>query len=328
MNKLKYIALVLFLSNLIPVLGQDMHFSQFYASSIYLNPAFAGANVCSRVSLMYRNQWSGVKTGYTTTMASWDHYIKRNNLGLGLLLARDVAGSGSLSTTLVYPTFAYEARIDRKFGIRFGIQPGFGNSSIDFNKLTFGDQIARGGNVATVETAPSSSSYFDVNAGVLAFTGKMWLGFAFSHINSPVESFYGFGEPLPIKTSVHGGYKFELEEGEKSITAAFNYRGQKKFDQLDIGAYYTTREIINIGLWYRGLPFIKSYAPGYANNASIVLILGVKNEVMSVGYSYDFTISRLSHNNSHGSHELTLSYQFCSLRNQRGRRITVECPSF
>jgi hypothetical protein len=31
------------------VTAQDVHFSQFYANPVYLNPAFAGANVCPRI---------------------------------------------------------------------------------------------------------------------------------------------------------------------------------------------------------------------------------------------------------------------------------------
>lgn len=303
-----------------------MHFSQFYATNAYLNPAFAGANVCSRATAMYRNQWSGVKTGYATSLVSWDHYVKRHNLGMGLLVARDVAGTGGLSTTIVYPTFAYEARVSRRVGLRFGIQPGFGHSNIDFDKLNFGDQIARGGNVATVEPTPNASTYFDVGAGVLAYSGQGWLGISANHLNAPVESFYGLGEALPIKYSLHGGYKFSMED-EKSISAVFNYRGQNKFDQLDLGAYFT-KNFMNVGLWYRGLPFIKRYAPGYSNNDALVIILGYNNQIFSIGYSYDITISRLSNSNSQGSHEISISHQFCSLRNQKGRRIPVECPSF
>ncbi|MCB0410110.1 MAG: type IX secretion system membrane protein PorP/SprF [Flavobacteriales bacterium] len=310
-------------------IAQDMHFSQFYASNVYLNPAFAGANVCSRLTAIYRNQWSGIDKAYTSSLVSWDHYIKRHNIGMGLMFSRDVAGSGNLATTLIYPTIAYETRVNRKLGIRFGIQPGLGISNVNFNKLTFGDQIARGGNVSTVETAPSSVSYVDIGAGVLAYSIKYWYGISFNHLNQPLESFYSAEETkLPIKYSAHGGYKFDLNDDEEtSITTAFNYRGQKKFDQLDLGFYYT-RQVFNIGLWYRGIPGLKRYAPGYSNNDAIAFILGFKTNIMSFGYSYDITISRLTNGNSNGAHELSVSYQFCNLKNQKGKRILIECPSF
>ena len=318
--------LILASSNL--VLGQDMHFTQFYSSSVYLNPAFTGAGVCSRVSLTHRNQWSGVSTSYSSTLVSFDHYIKKQNLGIGLIVGKDVAGSGSLSRTIINPLFAYELKVNRKLGIRFGVQPGFAISSINFDELVFGDQIARGGNVSTIESAPQNVYYFDAGAGVLAFAEQYWLGVSFFHLNSPIEAFYSSNEAtLPLKYSLHGGYKFLLEEEGKSVSLAFNYRGQKKYDQFDIGAYYT-KDFFNIGLWYRGIPGMKSYAPGYSNNDAIAIIIGVKTDRMNIGYSYDYTISRLQNSASHGSHEITLSYQLCNISKKRGRRMFVACPSF
>ncbi|MEP7168941.1 MAG: type IX secretion system membrane protein PorP/SprF, partial [Bacteroidota bacterium] len=47
-------------------LAQDPAFTQFYASPIYLNPAFAGSSRCPRLSLNYRNQWPGFDKTYIT----------------------------------------------------------------------------------------------------------------------------------------------------------------------------------------------------------------------------------------------------------------------
>ena len=41
--------------------AQDPAFSQFYANPLYLNPAFAGTNICPRVNLNYRDQWPGYR---------------------------------------------------------------------------------------------------------------------------------------------------------------------------------------------------------------------------------------------------------------------------
>ena len=42
---------------------------------------------------------------------------------------------------------------------------------------------------------------------------------------------------------MHGGYRFNIrtaviEDHPQSVVAAFNYRAQEKYDQLDLGAYY------------------------------------------------------------------------------------------
>src|ERR1043166_6638919 len=122
--------------------AQDMHFSQFYSTPLFLNPAFSGADVCSRVSLTYRNQWPGVQRTYRSYLASVDHYLMDKNLGVGLVFGTDVAGTGNLKTTIVYMPIAYEGKLTKRLYVRMGIQAGVESRSIDYEKLTFGDQIA------------------------------------------------------------------------------------------------------------------------------------------------------------------------------------------
>ncbi len=315
-----------------PLIAQDMHFTQFYSTSVYLNPAFAGAEVCGRVSMAYRNQWAGVSKAYSSYLVSGDHYIQRYNLGVGLLIATDAAGSGGLKTTIINPIIAYETKLTRQLIVRMGVQPGIGIHSISFNNLLFGDQIARGGNVPTIEDAPKSKTYLDMGAGLLLYSKDFWMGTSFNHMNTPNESLYAEGESLlPIKYSVHGGYSYFLQEDEKdafkrkAIAAAFNYRGQRDFDQLDIGGYYM-QYAFNLGIWYRGIPFLHK-SQGYTNNDALAFILGFKTDRINIGYSYDITISKLS-GSTNGAHEVTLAYQFCDGTKKGKKRMKVPCPKF
>ncbi|MES2592743.1 MAG: type IX secretion system membrane protein PorP/SprF [Bacteroidota bacterium] len=322
-----------FISNTKESKAQDMHFTQFFSSPLYLNPAFAGAGVCSRVSTTYRNQWPGISKTYKSYLLSADHYLQTYNLGIGLLFGNDAAGSGELKTVIINPMVAYEVKVNRKYSMRFGVQPGVGMKSINFNKLLFGDQIARGGNVATLETPTQSKTYFDIGAGGLFYSRKYWIGTSVYHLTRPDVALMGNSDGiLPIKYSVHGGAKFIFNPKERnlyaqrSVSPAFNYRGQREFDQFDIGLYFT-QYIFNLGLWYRGIPILKSYKPGYANNDVIAMIVGIKTDRLNIGYSFDYTISKLN-NLSHGAHEITLSYQLCKFRKKKKSRLVVPCPKF
>ncbi len=323
----------IFYANLVK--GQDMHFTQFYASPLYLNPAFTGASVCSRVSLTYRNQWPGISKTYKSFLFSGDHYLQKYNLGVGLLFGSDVAGTGDLKTTIINPLISYGLKLSRKLAMRVGFQPGIGIRSINFNNLIFGDQIARGGNVPSLEAPTQNKVYVDVGAGALLFSQKIWLGTSFYHLTRPNTSLVGGEAILPIKYTVHGGAKLPLNEGEndafkkKFISPAFNFSGQKKFGQLDIGFYYT-QYIFNLGFWYRGIPILNAYKyqPGYSNNDAVAIIVGVQADRMNIGYSYDITISNLS-NLSNGAHEVTLSYQLCKLKKKsRKYGLVIPCPKF
>ena len=167
MIKKARIVVFIFLISHFVGLAQDMHFTQFYAAPVYLNPAFTGANVCGRVTMLYRNQWPGIKKTYSSYLLSMDHYFVRQHVGTGLLLAVDEAGSGDLRTTLINPSFAYEAKIGRLWGVRAGLQPGVTIKSINFNKLLFGDQIGRAGasgasQIQTVEAPTQTKTYVNV----------------------------------------------------------------------------------------------------------------------------------------------------------------------
>jgi type IX secretion system PorP/SprF family membrane protein len=314
--------------------SQDMHFTQFYSSPLYLNPAYTGADVCSRLSATYRNQWPGISKTYKSYLFSADHYIQKYNLGIGLLFGNDVAGTGNLRTTIINPLIAYEATLTKKLMLRVGVQPGISIRSINFNNLIFGDQIARGGSVPSIETPTETKTFFDIGAGALAYSKKFWVGASFYHLNKPNETLRGEAEEslLPLKYSAHGGYKYILNQDEKeetkrrSVSAAFHYRGQAEFDQFDIGFYFS-QYVFNAGLWYRGIPGLKAYKPGYSNNDAVSVIIGIRTDRFNFGYSYDITISKLT-NMTHGAHEISIAYQLCKLSKKKKKRLLVPCPKF
>jgi len=316
----------------IAVYGQDLHLTQFYANPVYLNPAFTGANVCNRAVGTYRNQWPGISKGYVSYIFAADHYFKEAKSGLGVLFSNDVAGTGSLRTTTAMLSYAYETQLSREWGFRAGVQGGAGFKSVNVNDLLFGDQIARGGNVSTIENINQRVSYFDSNAGVLFYNKDFWGGISVFHLNRPNESLMGNEDlKIPRKWSVHLGRRFEIDKDNSSedsksyFTPVVHYRHQNKFDQLDVG-FYLTKAVFNLGIWYRGIPLFKAYQPGYANNDALALLVGFTTPKFSLGYSYDITISKLSGNTA-GAHEICMSYQFCRPQKKKYRLI-VPCPKF
>ncbi len=311
--------------------AQDMHFTQFYANPLYLNPAMTGINVCSRVTLTYRNQWPGINRAFSSYMLTSDHFIPDAKLGVGMMMAHDDAGSGNYMTTTISPSLAYELRVSQEFGIRFGLQPGMTQKRVNYNKLIFGDQLARGGDVPTVENNKPSKTFFDAGTGILFYTQQYWGGFSLAHINQPNESLVGTKSRLPVKYSLHGGISHVMNKDErealkvKTISTAFHYRHQKKFDQFDFGVYYN-ENVFTLGLWYRGLNLVKSYKR-YQNNDALSVVIGLQNKRTSFGYSYDVTISKLA-SVSQGAHEVTLSYQMCNPKKRKKVRLTLDCPKF
>lgn len=315
-------------------IAQDPHFTQFYAAPTYLSPAFAGTTVQNRFALQFRDQWPSIPGAFVSYALAADQYLGNLNSGIGIIAMRDQAGSGALRSTSVALQYAYEIRLKHKVYLRPALQFGYANRTVDYSKLIFNDQLVRGGEVATYEYYDGrKTGYSDLGTGLLFFTPKLWLGLAVQHLNQPNQSLLLGEAKLPPQFNLHGGYRMKVGSGgmvrkeAQSIVAAFNYRAQGKFDQLDIGAYFE-RDPVFAGLWYRGLP-LKSYQPGYQNNDAIAVLAGFKVGDWRFGYSYDITISRLAMN-SGGAHEVTTILEFADKRKKKSmaRRRVVPCAKF
>ena len=92
---------------------------------------------------------------------------------------------------------------------------------------------------------------------------------------------------------------------------------------------YYSHDPLVFGVWYRGIPLFKSY-DNVINNDAIALLIGytIKDYNLSIGYSYDATISRLATNSS-GSHEISIVYEIASKKSKRKRRkFFVPCAKF
>jgi type IX secretion system PorP/SprF family membrane protein len=329
------------------VTAQDPQFSQFYAAPLYLNPAMAGATGQARAGINYRNQWPAIDANFTTMSAYFDYFIEDKNSGVGLIITRDQEGLAGLRSLSVGLQYAYELQINDNLGFRPGVQIALFNRDINFEKLTFGDQFdPNTGQFLDQPTAETfrtnfSKTFFDVSFGGVFFTRTAWLGVSAWHLTEPNQSIIDESSPLPRKYSFHGGFKFYLKSGstgsgiytrkaERSIAPAFQYRHQGKFDQMDVGLYFTFEPLV-VGTWYRGVPF--KNIEDFVNNESIVLLLGFTKlgakDAINIGYSFDYTISKLG-SGSGGAHEFSLVYTW-PMRNPRKPpkdKLVIPCPDF
>jgi type IX secretion system PorP/SprF family membrane protein len=315
--------------------AQDAQFSQFYAAPIYLNPAFAGSNSCSRVATNYRRQWTGIPGNFSTFSLSYDHPFLRNNSAVGLLISNDQAGTGKLRSTSASLIYAYLLNVSRKWTVSAGVQATITSRSVNFYDLTFVDQLITGS--ATTVDIPTQQkvNYFDMSSGLVAFTKDFWAGFSAHHLILPNQALTSEYSRLPRLYSFHSGIKIPVGKKEEkkntsvtSVTPALNLKFQDNFHQMDLGFYYQY-EVFITGVWYRGMPFFSSYNPSYLNQDGLVFMIGLAMSRLHIGYSYDVTMSKLAPSNG-GSHEISLSYHFCDPNAKKKRRISriVPCPKF
>ena len=327
------------------VFAQDPQYSQYYAAPLYLNPAFAGAELMGRVGFNYRNQWPSIEAQFTTFSAYYDTYLPEYNSGIGVHVMQDSEGASKLRSTSVSAMYSYELRLADKLYFRPGFQASYIRREIGFyENLVFANQIDPLNPTgpllpgAAIPGLGDPVGLFSLSAGGLLFTNNAWLGFTAHHLNQPNQSFVDGLSPLPRKLSLHAGYRISLGQGsmrrdfthmskQRYLTPTINYKRQGPFEQLDLGAYFYVEPIL-LGLWYRGLPY--KPVETQSNRDAIVVMVGVNLlSGFSVGYSFDYTVSQLGIQ-SGGAHELSLSWTIPSLNQGKplGRDTILPCPKF
>jgi len=330
----KLISILIFIFLLKYLIGQDPQFSQFYSNYLYLAPSFSGLTGTNRIAINYRKQWPEIAHGFNTYSVSFDKYFEKFRSGLGILILRDEAGTGNLRSTNFGLQYSYDFEINKLWHIRPGMHFIYTERAINFEDLLWGDQISASENApVTGEVMPMNHiGDLDFSTSILTYSEIFWFGSCIDHILKPNHSLYFYddeeGNPAhaDIKYSVFGGVKFKTNEHllrpvPTTLQLAFLFKSQKQYKQLDLGAYWHRSPIV-LGFWYRGIPF---YDSDYNRDAFTILV-GYKIKEMNIGYSYDFTISRLI-TNTGGAHEISLSYNFKTKVRKRKPKM-LPCPEF
>ena len=305
---------LLYLLCTVDLSGQDPVFSQFYSAPLQLNPGLAGVAHKPNFAINYRNQWPSLNKAYQTYAISYDQYFDDYNSGVGLYFQTDDAGNGILRTTKAAAIYAYRLRVNRIWQVRWGIELGFVQSRLDWNRLIFGDQLdpeygplSPGGTpIPGEEIQPEDLSlkYLDLGTGGVIYSRKFYAGLSIRHLNTPSQSYLGTNQSLsgglPLRWNIHLGTEMPLQQSNKGRGGAFLSPGllyvrQGPFWQVNFGTFVGLGDIYG-GIWYRHVG---------SDPDAVIGALGLRKGHLRVTYSYDATISPLSYK-SGGSHEISI----------------------
>ncbi|TXF84243.1 type IX secretion system membrane protein PorP/SprF [Neolewinella aurantiaca] len=291
----KIILLSLLLACLLPLAAQDPVFSQFYASPLRLNPAFAGIGTAPRVAFNYRAQHTSYPSAYTTMAASYDQPIENTPSGFGLRMMTDKQLEGAYKNTEVAVVYSYDVMINRDVHARLGLSAGILSTSLDFSSLTFGDvldPINGADGITSEQLAALSKTSADFGAGVLFSAYNMYGGISFEHMNRPDESLVEVGQNLysgrPMRTTLTGGAQINVKRYSNRrrpayITPNFLFTSQASLRQLNMGAYFGYGPVA-FGGWYRH---------AFENADGIIAAVSFRQDVLKIGFSYDAVVSDL-----------------------------------
>jgi type IX secretion system PorP/SprF family membrane protein len=259
----------------VSVSAQDIHFSQYYASPLTLNPALTGKfNGLWRATAIYRDQWRPIvnSNAYMTPSASVDFSLLKNKLktdalGVGAVMFYDKAGN--FQTMKAALSVAYHKGLDKegKYNLSLGLQGIYSNRKID-PTFTFGENLAfvptfiDNDRIANVE----ANHNIDMNMG-LFFDGKItdWMtvytGYSFMNLMRHKNGFLPSTDgdyQTPFRHVAHGGFEFDVKDKFVIIPGVL-YQTTAKSREINFGSTFGYKlkskaektTTLFLGGWYR-----------------------------------------------------------------------------
>lgn len=288
------------------VQSQDPVFSQFYTSSLYLNPALSGLEEDIVVSMNYRSQWTGINLPFRTFQLSATHPILRQGVkskhlgGFGGTLFSDQSGPNREITSTglsVASSYNFHLNAHGNHIISAALLFGVIQKRINMDALQWSSQYSPA--IGYDPSLPGETFTSEriarpvIHAGVAwkltlderhSKPVRMWYhGVAASNINRPEGFFMNEHEAPRVVYKVHGGYLHTFASG---LELSPNYLIQHQhYTQLNVGAYaayampaVTSKSIrhlkLSAGCWYR-------WGDG------LILTTGMTTASWSAGFSYD-----------------------------------------
>jgi type IX secretion system PorP/SprF family membrane protein len=308
-------------------LAQDVHFTQFNAAPLTINPAFTGAfDGTLRVAGVYRDQWRSVTAPFVTYSASIDAPIRvglttDDFLAVGLQFYNDKAGDGNLSNTSILGSVAYHKFLGGTDGagdrpgkmLSLGFQGGYTSKSIDLSKLYFGNDFTGTSFGPGGENLNNKVQYWTINAG-LAWSHAVSEGFQYTiglganNLNQPREAFEREKNSevgLAMRYTAQVGAVARVTERLRLLPAVL-YQSQATATEIVAGNefnyslanpnYSSVSTSVFAGIFYR-------------SSDAIMVTGGVEFKGVRLGLSYDYNTSALKDaSKGNGGFEISIRY--------------------
>jgi type IX secretion system PorP/SprF family membrane protein len=334
--------LLLLLTITLPVVSQDIHFSQFFETPLLRNPALAGIfSGDIRAQAVYRTQWNSVTVPYQTVSLNAEYKLpvgRANDfLTLGGEVLYDKAGTVALTATHVQPTLNYHKSLSSEHNsyLSLGFMGGIVQRRIDRTKITTNSQFDGTAFNSALPDGESFSktsySYFDGSVGMSFNTqvgentdNNIFVGIAYHHFNkAPNISFYGKAEyEMTPKWVGSAGVRMNVNE-YSYLTFQGDYSQQGTYKEIIAGVLYSWK------LDDMDDPRYVFHAGGFLRwKDAFIPVAKLEFKPLAVSVSYDANISQLtSASKGRGGFELSLTYQKYTDRGNSSSEA-VRCPRF
>ena len=274
---------------------QDPQYTHYMYNMNVVNPAYAGSRETLSVGILGRTQWVGIE-GAPQTLTANVHAPIGKNLGLGLSVIADKIGP--VKEQNAYADVSYTVKTSEEGNLAFGLKGGVTFFNATLTDLLLPDNTRGQDDLFEND---GNNTFPNIGAGVYYYTDKFYVGASvpnfletphFDNATSTVvdrtasEKMHGF---------LTAGYVFELNDNLDFKPALMTKMTPGSPLSLDLTGNFLINERFELGLAYRFDDSIDG------------LVSFLVTDDFRIGYSYDYTLTKLGDYNS-GSHELFLQY--------------------
>ena len=329
LQKSKLLVLILLVFGSVSTYAQDIHFSQYYASPMTLNPALTGKfNGEYRIGGIYRSQWAPAGSPLFMTPALGVDFslfkgkLKKDAVGVGLELFTDRQNKATLVQYQILASLAYHKGIGRNNGtqISLGFQGGYVMKQLNPQNLQFGDGFTALGtpnpytSSAEIASLNDNFGYFNMNAGLFVNSkihdkAVVYGGYSFNNIGRPVEQFSdrtvgNNKQGIAWRQVVHVGAEWDAAQRVVVIPGVL-WQMQAKAQELNFGitaGYHVKMDpnggrdhtTVFLGLWNRMTPNYFSDTKAKYGEESIIPKIGLEFKRIRFGAALDIPMSKIS----------------------------------
>ena len=302
------------------VAQQSFQFSQYMENLYLINPATAGINKEPDFGIGYRNQWSGLREAPRTFYATGQimfgnhqeskqsrslrisspsdykqfHPGRKAKHAMGVFLLSDEFGAFRKNNVSL--TYAFHIPLSAKYTLSLGTSGGLSNVTFDQSKAqveqigdnTYGNFIATGGSMST--------NVFDVNLGAW-FYAKQW--FAGYSVYQLMGNAITFGDnstdaKLELFLNAMAGYHWQVDDSWLVSPSVLVKLMPPAPVVVDVSVKVDYQDRVWGGLSYRH--------PG-----SAIVLFGLHvNDMLRIGYAFDYSLSTQLRQLGTSSHELMI----------------------
>jgi type IX secretion system PorP/SprF family membrane protein len=289
--------------------GQQLPlYSQYLYNKFLINPAVAGSDGYTSVSLTAREQWAGYSGAPRTFSVSWQTRVLKKSfilkqtrvkreifrpksdgrVGFGGYVFSDK--NGLIQRNGFQVSYAYHMWLQKSTQLSFGLAFTGYYYKIDEKQINFEDpnEPWLNNNLRRGIFVP------DVSFGVYVLNEKYSFGFSAETAKVGGSAYKNF--EMSRQYYLFGSYDFS-QGSNTIIQPSFLFKMSEQLKpQIDVGCTYIYNQDFWAGLTYR-------------TSGALIANIGVKYQNIFFGYAFDYTMQEIQRL-TYGTHELTVALKF------------------